>query len=143
MRRSGRWGVVVVLAALAAGWHYRDRLQALAGKAPAGAVAPAARPVPQDTPDVLYTWVDDKGVTHFEQQPGKGKPVAYDGSRITPLAPADPAQVERLRQAAEGLPASAPSAAPASPAGTLHRLREELATKARALREQRAAQRDF
>ncbi|HEX4870199.1 MAG TPA: hypothetical protein VFV15_05705 [Moraxellaceae bacterium] len=143
MRRSGRWGVVVVLAALAAGWHYRDRLQALAGVAPGGTAAQAARPVPQDAPDVLYTWVDDKGVTHFEQRPGKGKPVAYDGSRITPLAPADPAQAERLRQAAEGMPAATSSTAPASPAGTLHRLREELATKARALREQRAAQRDF
>lgn len=38
-------------------------------------------------PDVVYSWVDSEGVTHFGQEAGKGMRLELDGSRITPLAP--------------------------------------------------------
>lgn len=52
----------------------------------------------QAVPDELYTWVDSNGVTHFSQKPqGKrAEKVAYDGSRITPLPPADTSLGDRL-----------------------------------------------
>jgi hypothetical protein len=84
---SGWRGLMVLLVAggaVALGLHYRDRIVAVPH--------PATPPV-LAKPDVLYTWVDRAGVTHFEQESGQGRRLEYDGSRITPLAPADPAQL--------------------------------------------------
>ena len=75
--------LVAVAAALATGWHYHARLLTWMQPPPS-----AAHPSP--TPDVLYTWVDDKGVTHFNQQAGKGARVEFDGSRITPIPALEP-----------------------------------------------------
>lgn len=61
-----------------AGWHYRATIKAWMSP-PASASNPAA------TPDVLYSWTDKEGVTHYSQSPGKGNRVEYDGSRITPV----------------------------------------------------------
>lgn len=84
---SGWRGVMVLLVAgsvVALALHYRGRSTALPH--------PATPPV-LAKPDVLYTWVDSAGVTHFDQQDGQGRRLEYDGSRITPLAPADPVQL--------------------------------------------------
>lgn len=75
-----------VAVAAVAGWQFQDRLFALAA-GPAPAAAPGA--VQQKT-DVLYTWVDKDGVTHFEQDSRRGTRVVYDGSRLTPVAPPAP-----------------------------------------------------
>ncbi len=92
-----RWvmeaGALLLVGALAAGWHYRASIMALVDP-------PASAANPAEKPDVLYTWVDDKGVTHFSAQPGKGShKVELDGSRITPVQPVEPALIASLEQA--------------------------------------------
>jgi hypothetical protein len=93
---------------VALGLHYRDRVMAV--------LHPATPPVVQAKPDVLYTWVDSAGVTHFEQKDGRGRRLEYDGSRITPLVPADPAQLAAA-DAATAADNKARAAAAAGPAG--------------------------
>lgn len=160
MGSKGQWLLVVAVAAGVAGWQYRERLQALLRQplplVGAPVVAPAA-------PDVVYSWVDKNGVTHFEQDAGRGQRVVYDGKRITPLAPVDPGLVERVRQvsasdasapgtgeaAAQGSEAGAApagsggAAAPAGATGGLHGLRRELQEKARRMQAVRDAERDL
>ena len=92
-----RWvmeaGALLLMGAVAAGWHYRAQIIAVINP-------PASAARPMETPDVLYTWVDDKGVTHFSAQPGKGSQrVELDGSRITPVKPVAPALLESLGSA--------------------------------------------
>ncbi|MES2918575.1 MAG: DUF4124 domain-containing protein [Pseudomonadota bacterium] len=124
-------GAAVVMAA-AAGWQYRDRLPWRLG-----ALAPAAAAAPVDAQDVLYTWVDQQGVTHYSQHSGQGQRVSYDGSAITPLAKPDPAQLERLEQAA------GEETAPASSGNAIMDLRRELQDNARQMQAAKAAQTDF
>lgn len=147
-------GVGALLAGAATGWHFRDRLRGLLPDAVRPAATDtaeaASRPVPQDHPDVLYTWVDANGVTHFEQEPARNKgaaeTVVYDGRRITPLAPVDPTQIERIREATAGLPdgpgGDAGAGAPAKDKGLLGNLREEMAEGVRDLKARRDAQRE-
>lgn len=112
--------------AIAAGsvWHYRATVRAFFYPPPA-----ASRPA--EAPDVLYSWVDEQGVTHFSSQPGKGRRLEYDGSRITPVdvveAPAVPAGPT---PAGEGLPAG----------NVLMDVRAEMERNARAMAESKAAQ---
>lgn len=138
MTRGMRLGWVVVLA-LAAAWLYRERLGAVV-VAHAPASPPAARV------DVLYSWVDPQGVTHYEQDDGQGRRLQYDGSRITPLAPVDPGLAGRVREAAGEAAAPAGSgdtSAGTAPQGstTLHGLRAEMEANARQMQQARAAQR--
>lgn len=133
MARTATVAVVVAVVVAAAGWQYRDRLRsAWEARHPAPAAAPLAQP------DVLYSWVDKDGVTHYEQRSGQGQRVEYDGSAITPLAKPDPEAVERLREAAgdkdEG---------EAAPAEGLMGLRQELQQNARKMQAAKAAQSDF
>lgn len=123
--------VVTVLAA-GAGWHYQDRLRA----ARDALWPPATAPTAAAAPDVLYTWVDAKGVTHYGQQSGKGRRVTYDGSAITPLAKPDPGPLDRLRQAAGEEEA-------AGSGNAILDLRGELQENARKMQAAKAAQSDF
>lgn len=81
-----RWvleaGALLLIGAAAAGWHYRASVMAFVNP-------PASAAHPMATPDVLYTWVDKDGVTHYSQQAGKGSRVEYDGAGITPMAPVE------------------------------------------------------
>lgn len=124
--------VVGLVMAAALGWQYRVPL--LEAMDLRGVPLSAARPAEQ--PDILYTWVDDKGVTHYEQQSGKGQRVAYDGSGITPLDKPDPGQVERLRKAAG-------EETPAGSGNPLVDLRHELQEGSRQMQAAKAAQTDF
>lgn len=150
MRWMSGWGLLLLVGAVAAGWHYRDSLHAAV--APALATLPATRPSSSPAPsgrsavtpatrEVLYTWVDDHGVTHFEQRPGKGKPVVLDGSHITPLEPVDPGQLERLRQAAAEPASHEPAQGGESSArrGTLDGVRDDMAAGAHAMKQSRNA----
>lgn len=148
MQWISRWRALLIMGVVAVGWHYRDQLHAFVSPAvarlPAALPAmapPAARRAPA-TREVLYTWVDDRGVTHFEQRPGKGKPLVFDGSRITPLEPVDPAQAERLRQAAGASPtsATAPEGGASSSRGGLDSIRSDMVTGARAMKQSRDAE---
>lgn len=118
MARGRMMLVLALVAGLAAGWHYRARLKALLWPLPSAAH-------PASPPDVLYTWVDSNGVTHYTQESGRGRRVEYDGSRITPLAPPPP------------LPAAA--APPAAGASSLHALRQELQDDAARMQAAKAA----
>lgn len=84
---------MLLIGAVIAGWHYRANITALINP-------PASAARPMDNPDVLYTWVDDKGVTHFSAAAAKGShKVEIDGSRITPVEPVAPALLAGLEQA--------------------------------------------
>lgn len=109
------------------GWHSRDRLQA----ALTPTQTPAAQASPVRTPDVLYTWVDKDGVTHFEQAAKKGVRVEYDGSRLTPLPAVEAGQLARFEKAAAEVKGAAEPG--------LHQLRRELVQGAERMRESRAA----
>jgi hypothetical protein len=121
----GRLGVVVLLlvAAGLGGWHYRARIVAFVNPPPSAAH-------PAEKPDVLYSWVDRDGVTHFSQESGKGTRMEYDGSRITPVAPVetsvlpDAPALEEKKQALSG---------------SLHEVRQKLMEQAQQMREAKQA----
>lgn len=86
--------VLVIL--LGTGWYYGARLVAFVNP-PASAAHPSA------SPDVLYTWVDENGVTQFSAEAGKGrKRVEFDGSGITPIDPVEPRLLARLDEVEDG-----------------------------------------
>lgn len=122
-----RWvietGALLLILALAAGWHYRVRIAALIAP-------PASASHPSENPDVLYTWVDKEGVTHYSQEAGQGTRVEYDGSAITPMAPVvgDFAPL-----------ASEPDAQGRKGSATLHDLRGEMQENQRKMQEARDA----
>ncbi|MDF2444923.1 MAG: hypothetical protein K0S46_159 [Moraxellaceae bacterium] len=125
-----RFGIALLLLVIATGvvgWNYRAEL-----KARFMPPAPVAQRPGQQT-DVLYSWVDSEGVTHFEQQPGKGQRVVYDGSRVTPLEP-----VQAPGLAAPVAEAAAEDLAK-SGAKSLHSLRDELKAGAQRMQEAKAA----
>ena len=133
MARMATVAVVAVVVVAGAGWQYRDRLQAAwAARNPPVAAQPLAQP------DVLFSWVDKDGVTHYEQRSGKGQRVEYDGTAITPMAKPDPEAVERLRQAAGDEDEAAEGQAEG-----LQGLRQELQQNARKMQAAKAAQSDF
>ena len=132
MARVAMVAAVAVVGLATAAWQFRDRLQDV--WSPRNPSPATAQPLAQ--PDVLYSWVDKAGVTHYEQRAGKGQRVEYDGSGITPMAKPDPEAVERLRKAAgeEDKPA---------PAEGLMGLRQELQEGARQMQAAKAGQADF
>lgn len=119
--------VLVLLAAGLGGWHYRARLMAFVNPPPSAAH-------PAEKPDVLYSWVDRDGVTHFSQESGKGTRIEYDGSRITPVAPVETsvlAEMPALEEKQEAV------------TGSLHGLRQQMMEQAQQMREARQAQSDL
>ncbi|MCD6061762.1 MAG: hypothetical protein K0S16_2073 [Moraxellaceae bacterium] len=92
--------------------------------------APLAAPA-QQKPDVLYTWVDKDGVTHFEQGPQRGTRVVYDGSRITPLPPPPAPSGKEASTSLE--------VAKEKTEEGLHKLRRELEAGAQRMQQTRAA----
>lgn len=126
MSRGLGIAVLAVVVAGTAGWHYRARLTALINP-------PASAAHPAENPDVLYSWEDKDGVTHFSQQSGKGTRLEYDGSRITPVdtveAPLIPEEVAS-EDGKEGQ-------------GGLHGLRQDLQESAQRMREAKAATGDL
>jgi hypothetical protein len=119
-------GVGVVVLAVA-GWHYRGRLWQGASTA-VSAPAPETIAI-QQKPDVLYTWVDKDGVTHFEQDSGHGSQVVYDGSRITPLVPPPTSSWPKIETASDAVQEKGEQG--------LHKLRNELEAGAQRMRESR------
>lgn len=122
-------GVVLLVVAVAGmtGWHYRARLLAFVNP-------PSSAAHPAEKPDVLYSWVDRDGVTHFSQESGKGTRLEYDGSRITPLAPVETSvlpDAPALEEKKEAL------------TGSLHGLRQQMAEQAQQMREAKQAQSDL
>lgn len=131
MARMATVAALAVVVVAAAAWQYRDRLQAAwEARNPPPPVARLAQP------DVLFSWVDKEGVTHYEQRAGQGQRVEYDGSGITPMAKPDPEAVERLRKAAG-------EEEKAASAEGLMGLRQELQENARQMQAAKAAQTDF
>lgn len=124
-------GIVLGVLVLAAGaaWHYRATIKAYISPPPSASN-------PAEAPDVLYSWVDKEGVTHFSAKPvdGKAKRVEYDGSRITPVEvveapvlPPEPAAGE------EG----------GSTGNVVLDVRAEMERNARLMQEAKQAQHDF
>lgn len=93
--------LLVIAVVAGAGWFYREPLQAHFNKARASLVTtPVASNQPADDPqagkgqtsagartDTVYRWVDEQGVTHFDQQAGSGREaVEIDQRRIQSLS---------------------------------------------------------
>lgn len=93
------------------GWQHKARLLAIISP-------PPSANHPAEHPDILYSWVDKDGVTHYEQDSGKGQRVVYDGRRITRLEPVSPEVLARAAADAEALKPKGSQA--------LHALRDEL-----------------
>lgn len=127
-------GFLMLLAA-GGGWYYRAELRALLDRGKVGALASV--PVKADVqakaaPVQLYRWVDDNGVTHFEDQAGKGHPVKADGSGITPIEALGPGDVLKAEDLARKAEAGGGSQG-------LQRLRDELKAGAERLQEGKVA----
>lgn len=124
-------GVVAVILAVAAGtaWHYRATIKAYFDP-------PASADNPAEAPDVLYSWVDENGVTHFSAKPGKPKAtrVEYDGSRITPVGVVEAPVLPSAPEEGE---------AGASSGNVLLDVRAEMERNAKAMNEAKAEQHDF
>lgn len=121
--------LAVVTLVAGAAWYHRAAIEAYINP-------PVSSGSPAEKPDVLYSWVDENGVTHFSAEPGKSRAqrVEYDGSRITP--------VEAVNEPV--LPsAPAEGGTEASSGNALVDLRKEMERKARAMSESKAAQHDF
>lgn len=129
-----RAGVIVAgfVAVALAGWYVRGHLRAPGSVAPQPAEGVGQqKPVIQQSPDVLYTWVDKEGVTHYEQQPGRGERVVFDGTRITPLVTPPPSPRRKIGTTTDTVKEKAGEG--------LHRLRNELEAGTQRMREARAA----
>lgn len=122
-------GVVVgIVLAGGAGWHYRETIKAFLSPPPSASH-------PADNPDVLYSWVDKEGVTHYSQEPGKkAQRIEYDGSRITPV---------EVVEAPVLPPAPATDEGDASTGNAVLDLRKEMERNARLMEEAKAARQDF
>lgn len=129
MRRWVTGLLVLLVVAGGTGWHYRASIKAWISP-------PVSAENPAKVPDVLYSWVDKDGVTHYSQQPSKktAQRVEYDGSRITPVdvveAPLLPTEPEATGE-------------DASTGNPVLDMRKELERNARKMQEAKAAQRDF
>ena len=121
--------LVLLVLAGGAGWHYRASIQAWISP-------PVSAGNPAKVPDVLYSWVDKDGVTHYSQQPSKktAQRVEYDGSRITPV---DVVEAPLLPPEPEG------DGEDASTGNPVLDMRKELERNAQKMQEAKAAQRDF
>ena len=126
--------VVIVLAvcvAVAAGvaWHFKASLMARVNP-------PASASQPAESPDVLYSWVDDEGVTHFSAKPAKpgARQLEFDGSRITPV---DVVETPVLA------PAAVPAESAPSSGNVLKDLRAEMEQNAKRMQEAKGAHHDF
>lgn len=123
--------VLVAGAAVAAGiaWQYRAALTARLNP-------PASASNPAESPDVLYSWVDDDGVTHFSAKPAKqgATQLEFDGSRITPV---DVVEAPVLP------PAPEPGEPGASSGNVLKDLRAEMEQNAKLMQEAKRARHDF
>lgn len=118
---------VVVAGGIA--WQYKDTIMARLSP-------PASADNPAESADVLYSWVDDEGVTHFSAKPAKpgARQLEFDGSRITPVeaveAPVLPPQV-------------VPGEVAASSGNVLKDLRGEMEQNAKRMQEAKSARHDF
>lgn len=103
---------LVVIAAVAAGcWYYREPLKQQFDKSKATmSFSEASSQEPEQLPehqssstsrkDTIYRWVDDKGVTHYDQQASAGsEAMVIDQSRIQSLN-----QYGQPQIAANGIP---------------------------------------
>lgn len=109
-------GLVLLMLAGAgyAGWQHKAYLLALIN--PPLAVNHSA-----PKPDVVYSWVDKDGVTHYQQDAGKGSRTVYDGSRITRLEPIPPEVLARAEAASK----AAEEAAKPKGSEMLHKIRND------------------
>lgn len=83
-----RLAMALLVLVLAAGWYFREPLQrhvdAWLGSKPATAtLTPGGREAESPRKDTVYRWVDENGVTHFDQRPVDGsEAVVVDQAKI-------------------------------------------------------------
>lgn len=88
--------LVVIAAVAAGGWYYREPLKQQLEKSKSSlpfsaAASQAQSPLPEQQSsaphkDTIYRWVDEKGVTHYDQQASAGsEAVVVDQAKIQSL----------------------------------------------------------
>lgn len=130
---SQKWLVPVVVAGLlaGAGWHFREplkaRLDSLMQKASVQDVVSGeggSASTEADGKETVYHWVDENGVSHFDQKPHDGsQAVVIDQSRIQSMDSLDAPEVDEAGNPVVSLP---PAEGRAGPAGTIPRFQEKL-----------------
>lgn len=130
---SQKWVVpVVMLGVLAgAGWHFREplkaRLDTLLQKTSVRDVVSregGSASAKAGGKETVYHWVDESGVSHFDQQPHDGsQAVVIDQSRIQSLDSLDAPEVDDAGNPVVSLP---PAGGKTGPAGTIPRFQEKL-----------------
>lgn len=130
---SQKWVVPVVVAGLlaGAGWHFREplkaRLDTLLQKTAvqdvvSGEVESASAVA--DGKETVYHWVDENGVSHFDQRPHDGsQAVVIDQRRIQSLDSLDAPELDDAGNPVVSLP---PAGGKTGPAGTIPRFQEKL-----------------
>lgn len=125
---SQKWVVPVVVVGLlaGAGWHFREplkaRLDTLIQKVPA--VSGQGASAVTDGKETVYRWVDENGVSHFDQRPHDGgQAVVIDQSRIQSMDSLDAPEVDEAGNPVVSLPQPEGKA---GPAGTIPRFQEKL-----------------
>lgn len=100
--------LVVVGLLAGAGWHFREPLQArLDALMHRASVASTASVPVSEGKETVYRWVDDNGVTHFDQrqQPGS-QAVEIDQRRIRSMDSLDAEQTDDAGSPVVSLPPS-------------------------------------
>lgn len=125
---SQKWVVPVIVVGLlaGAGWHFREplkaRLDTLMQKVPA--VSGEGASAVTDGKETVYRWVDENGVSHFDQRPHDGgQAVVIDQSRIQSMDSLDAPEVDEDGNPVVSLPQPEGKA---GPAGTIPRYQEKL-----------------
>lgn len=126
MGRMFMIALIMLVFVAGSAWHYRARIIAYINPPPS-----ASRPA--ESPDVLYSWVDDDGVTHFSARPGKGERLEFDGSRITPVDVVEAPLITTPDVAGDE----------ASTGNAIKDVKAEMERNARIMSEAKAAQRDL
>jgi hypothetical protein len=130
---SQKWLVPVVVAGLLAGtgWHFREplkaRLDSLMQKASVQDVVSGeggSASTEADGKETVYRWVDENGVSHFDQRPHDGgQAVVIDQSRIQSMDSLDAPEVDEAGNPVVSLPQPEGRT---GPAGTIPRYQEKL-----------------
>lgn len=130
---SQKWVVPVVVVGLlaGAGWHFREPLKARLDTLMQKVSVPDAvsgegggASTEADGKETVYHWVDENGVSHFDQQPHDGsQAVVIDQSRIQSLDSLDTPEVDDAGNPVVSLP---PAGGRTGPAGTIPRFQEKL-----------------
>lgn len=130
MSRNVMGPLIVVGLVAAAGWHFREPLKArldavLNRSGVTAAVSSATSPPPAPgVRETVYHWVDDNGVSHFDQRPHDGgEAVVIDTNRTQSMQRMDAPETSASGSPVVSLP---PAPGRTGLVGTIPRVKDQL-----------------